>query len=160
MARGKRIYRAEGAGRWFPMNPDRLRSDVAGYIEDATPPPVAGRIVSAIAPHAGYMYSGKTAGHTFRAIRDNARAAREPETVVILGFSHSRGFGGVALLDADAISTPLGETALDADAANVLIDTSPVFQLNSAPHRSEHSAENEAPFVQHSLPNARSGEAS
>lgn len=152
MSRGRTVHRAVGAGRWFPGSPDRLRSEVAGYVDDAEPPPVAGSIVSAIAPHAGYMYSGKVAGYTFRAVRDNAEAGHGPETVVVLGFSHSRGFTGVAMLEGNALSTPLGEAPLDMDAGRILAEASPVMQFNPVPHNGEHSAENEVPFVQHVLP--------
>ena len=57
----------------------------------------------AIAPHAGYVYSGPVAGHTFRAIRDGAREEGPPATVVVLGFTHRGGYAGVALMDGDAI---------------------------------------------------------
>ncbi len=152
MGADRTVHRAVGAGRWFPGSPDQLRSDVAGYVDEADPPPVAGRIVSAIAPHAGYMYSGKVAGYTFRAIRNNIEAGHKPETVVILGACHGRGFRGVALLDGNALATPLGEATLDVDAGQALVDVSPVIEFNSLPHNGEHSAENEVPFVQHVLP--------
>lgn len=154
MADARKIHEAQGAGRWFTGKPDRLRAEVAAYVDGANPSPVDGRIVSAIAPHAGYMYSGRVAGYTFRAIRDNARAVGAAETVVVLGFSHSSAFRGVALLETDAIATPLGETPLDTEATGLLVETSRVFRLNSVPHRGEHSAENEVPFVQHVLPSA------
>jgi len=148
------VHQAVGAGRWFSGSPDRLRAEVTAYVEDADPPPVPGRIVSAIAPHAGYIYSGKVAGYTFRAMRDNAGAGHEPETVVVLGFSHSRGFSGMAMLEGDALSTPLGEAPLDMEAAGIMVDASPLVDFNPVPHRGEHSAENEVPFIQHILPEA------
>ena len=150
----KTVHSAVGSGRWFSGNPERLRAEVAGYIDDAEPPAVEGRIVAGIAPHAGYMYSGKIAGYTFRAMRDNAAAGRAPETVVILGFSHSRGFRGVAILEGGAFATPLGEARLDVAAARILSEAGPALRFNDLPHRGEHSAENEVPFVQHALPEA------
>jgi AmmeMemoRadiSam system protein B len=63
---------AVGSGRWFPGTRDSLGDAVNGYINDAKPAEVPGRIVSAIAPHAGYVYSGPVAGFTFRAIKENA----------------------------------------------------------------------------------------
>ena len=128
---------------------------VTGFIRSAEVPKVEGRIVGAIAPHAGYVYSGKVAGFTFRAIRDNAAANNGPETVVLLGFSHRLGFRGIALMDGDAIETPLGEATLDKEAAGVLMAGRPCFVFNSAPHDGEHSAENEIPFVQVALPKAK-----
>jgi AmmeMemoRadiSam system protein B len=125
---------------------------VEGFINDAVVPAVTGRIVAAVAPHAGYVYSGKVAGYTFRAIRDSAKAGQGPDTVVILGFSHRGGFRGVAFMDGDAMATPIGEVALDKPSAASLVKQSPLFALTYAPHAGEHSAENEIPFAQVALP--------
>jgi AmmeMemoRadiSam system protein B len=146
---------AHGSGRWFPGNGQELKEMVESYIENAQPEPVEGRIVAAIAPHAGYIYSGKVAGFTFRAIKDNAQKTGRPETVVVLGFSHRGGFPGVALMDGDFIETPLGKAALDTEAAKILAGASPRIFFNYRPHRSEHSAENEIPFVQAALPHTQ-----
>ncbi len=146
---------AHGSGRWFPGNKQELKEMVESYIENAQPETVEGRIVAAIAPHAGYIYSGKVAGFTFRAIKDNAQKTGQPETVVVLGFSHSGGFPGVALMDGDFIETPLGKAALDTEAAKMLAGASHRIFFNYGPHRGEHSAENEIPFVQAALPHAK-----
>ena len=146
---------AQGSGRWFPGNKHELKEMVDSYMENAQPEPVEGRIVAAISPHAGYIYSGKVAGFTFRAIKDNARKMGQPETVVVLGFSHSGGFPGVALMDGDFIETPLGKAALDTKAAKILAASSPRISFNYNPHRGEHSAENEIPFVQTALPDTK-----
>lgn len=149
------VRKAVGAGRWFPANPGQLKMMIADYIDQAQVSPLTGRLVAAIAPHAGYEYSGKVAGYVFRAIRDQAKKGDAPETIVILGFSHHAGFPGVALMDGDAISTPLGETPLDLEAARILVQSSPRIRMDYGPHDGEHSAENEVPFVQAALPDAR-----
>jgi len=129
-----------------------LREDVAEAVENATLPPGGGRVVSGIAPHAGYAYSGHVAGHTFRAARDGAAPGNEPEIVVILGFSHSEPFRGVALMDGDAIETPLGRAVLDRDAADLLKRDTAVIVDDYERHIDEHSAENEIPFAQYAFP--------
>lgn len=149
------VQQAHGAGRWFPGSERELETMVEGFIENATPPPVNGRILGAIAPHAGYVYSGKVAGFTFRAIEDNVKKGFEPETVVVLGFSHRGGFPGVALMDGDAIETPMGKCLLDRKAAKILAASSSRIFFDYTPHRGEHSAENEIPFVQAAVPKAR-----
>jgi MEMO1 family protein len=148
----KMVRKTYGDGRWFPGNAKELARDVEGYINAAEVPAVTGRIVSAIAPHAGYQYSGKVAGHTFRAIRDAAKAGRGPQTVVILGFSHRGDFRGIALMDGEAIRSPLGETPLDRASADFLVKKCGRAGYLYPPHVGEHSAENEIPFVQTALP--------
>ncbi len=149
------VRKAFGAGRWFPGDGKELKSMVDGYIGDARVEMVKGRIVGAIAPHAGYVYSGKVAGYTFRAIKDNAANWGRPEVVVVLGLSHRGGFQGVALMDGDAIKTPLGEALLDKEAVEILAAKSPRIYFDYRPHVGEHSAENEIPFVQAVLPETK-----
>jgi len=148
----KQVRQAWGAGRWFPGDKEELQAAVNGYVRAARPPAVTGRLVAAISPHAGYPYSGAVAGYTFRALRD---AEVRPETVVILGFSHRGGFPGVALLDGDVLRTPLGDAVLDVEATRALADAGDRIREDARPHRGEHSAENQVPFVQAALPDAK-----
>lgn len=141
-----------GAGRWYPGDSNALRRAVSEYMDRAVVPRVAGRIVAAIAPHAGYTYSGPVAGYTFRAIRDGFTEQTRPQTVVVLGFSHRGGFRGVALLDGTAIETPLGAITIDSTALGVLTQGRERVYCDHRPHDGEHSAENEIPFVQAALP--------
>jgi len=146
------VREALGAGRWFPGSGKQLKAMVEGYIENARPVKVNGRIVAAIAPHAGYVYSGKVAGYTFRAIRDNTEAWGRPDTAVVLGIGHRGGFQGVALMDGDVLRTPLGDAVLDTTGADAMASMSARIYLDYRPHAGEHSAENEVPFVQAALP--------
>ena len=56
-----------------------------------------------VVPHAGYVYSGTTAGRAYAELRP---WAAEVERVVVLGPSHRVAFAGVALPDADAVRAP------------------------------------------------------
>lgn len=154
--RSQRIVRkAMGSGRWFPSGPAKLKAMINDFVDQAEVGPVTGRVVAAISPHAGYEYSGRVAGYVFRVLRDQAKQGDGPETVVILGLNHQSGFPGVALMDGDAIVTPLGETALDQAAAALMTKNSARIRMDYRPHYGEHSAENQVPFVQAVLPDAR-----
>lgn len=152
---GNVVREACGAGRWFPAGKTELQKMVNGFIAKAGPGAVQGRITGAIVPHAGYIYSGPVAGYVFRAFRDQAQQGLAPETVVILGFSHRGAFPGVALMDGGAIATPLGKTALDQEAAEILLKNRDRIKVDYRPHYGEHSAENQVPFVQEALPGAK-----
>lgn len=146
---------ARGAGRWFPGNGKALESLVYGFIMKAEVPQIKGRIVGAIAPHAGYVYSGSVAGYTFKAIQANAAVGKPPETVVILGFSHRNSCRGVALMDGDAVVTPMGEVDIDVESTRFLAGQDSRIIVDYQFHGDEHSAENEIPFVQAALPGAK-----
>ncbi|MFH1969910.1 MAG: AmmeMemoRadiSam system protein B [Verrucomicrobiota bacterium] len=149
------VRRTRGDGRWFPGDKASLSKMINEYVGAARVSPVKGRIIGAISPHAGYIYSGPIAGYVFRVIKEQAAKGEAPDTVVILGLSHQGGCRGVALMDGDAVRSPLGETALDKDAAALLTSNRPSIYLDYAPHNGEHSAENQIPFVQSVLPSAR-----
>lgn len=152
MPEQRRVRAALGAGRWFPADRRELGAMVARFIEAAEVPPLKGRLVSVISPHAGFEYSGPVAGYAFRAIREDAARHGPPETAVILGFSHRTPFRGVALMDGTAFATPLGLTPLDTEAADLMTAADPRITFDHRPHVGEHSAENQVPFVQTVLP--------
>ncbi|MEI6564481.1 MAG: AmmeMemoRadiSam system protein B [bacterium] len=145
---------ATGAGKWFPGTKQALKQAIGGYLEDAFVPEIESRILAVIAPHAGYLYSGPVAGYAYRALRENSNLHGAPDTVVVLGFSHRGLCQGVAFMDGDAFSTPLGETPLDNDTATALLEADPRFRFDYRPHMGEHSAENQVPFIQTALPSA------
>jgi len=147
------VHEAYGAGRWFPGSEGALRSTVESCL-DVTVPPFDGRIVGGLAPHAGYVYSGGVAGHTFRALQQQA-TEHSVDTVVVLGFSHGYAPPGVSVLEADLFETPIGRTRINRDLGAELVTGSACIRFDSRPHRGEHSAENQVPFVQVALPEAQ-----
>jgi AmmeMemoRadiSam system protein B len=141
-----------GAGRWFPSDPEELKKTVNSFIEEAGPEPIATKIIGAISPHAGYAYSGRVAGYTYRALRDHYGSGNKPETAVVLGLSHRSRFPGVALMEGESLMTPLGRIKLDRDSAEFLLNNCPNVYFDKDRHTGEHSAENQVPFIQLSLP--------
>jgi AmmeMemoRadiSam system protein B len=144
------IHEAVGAGRWFSDNGALLLKEVTSYIENAKIDKIEGRIVAALSPHAGFRFSGATAGHTFRAIRDQ-KPENLPEFLVIVGFPHHASLRGVALMDGSAIKTPIGQHPIDVE-SSVFLSQQPDFRFDYRYHDGEHSAENEIPFAQVALP--------
>lgn len=149
------VRRTYGDGKWFPANRGQLMEQVSAAMKAAETKPGEGSLLGLISPHAGYVYSGKVAGYSFKALKDMVDAGDSPETVVIIGFSHRGPFSGVALMDGDAILTPLGETELDSEANDFLASRSKRVRAHYEPHAGEHSAENQVPFVQVAAPDAK-----
>lgn len=145
-----RLHRTCGDGRWFPADGATLRRDVDAALAAATPGPAPGHPIGTTAPHAHIRYSGPIAAAGLAALR---AAQPAPGLVMLLGFCHRGGDDGLALLDADAIASPLGETPLDAQAADALCATGAAHR-DTSPHEDEHSAENLVPLVQRTFPEA------
>jgi AmmeMemoRadiSam system protein B len=132
------------SGRFYPATGDELEREVRALLAPVEPVahPAAAR--AAIAPHAGYLYSGHTAAHVF------ARLAL-PRLVVILAPNHTgvcRAPGGASLWEAGAFATPLGQVEIAADLAAALQAASPLVSVDHAAHRDEHAIEVELPFLQ------------
>ena len=134
------------AGLFYPSDPTELRTSVRGHLESSAwhglPRPMA-----VIAPHAGYLYSGPTAGVAFRAL---ASRADEIERVVVLGPTHRVPIPGLALPGSMAFETPLGTVPIDQELAQAIVDL-PQVEINEAAHAMEHSLEVEIPFLQEIL---------
>ena len=135
------------AGAFYPGDPVTLAQMIDGFLAEATRLDPEPSIL--IAPHAGYVYSGGVAAHSFKQALD-----RDYVRVIILGFNHSAsyGFDGAAIWPEGAWRTPLGDVPIDADFAQHLLNTSPVFSADRSIHLDEHSLEVEVPFIQRVLP--------
>ena len=137
------------AGAWYPANADVLRSEIKGYIDQASNPPLTGEVIGLIAPHAGYFYSGATAGHAYRCVQ-----GRSYEVCVI--FSPLHDFMPNHLLTSAhaAYATPLGQVAIDQDLVNecsARIRESTGESLQHIANDREHSLEIQLPFLQVAL---------
>ena len=94
-----------------------------------------------IAPHAGYVYSGRVAAAAFATLRDSAQAVTR---VVLIGPAHYVEARGVAAPTVDAFGTPLGHVPVDIEALSKIDDLELVIRTD-APHASEHALEVELP---------------
>jgi len=132
------------AGLFYPGDARELAALVSGYLNDATARlPAALPVPEAvIVPHAGYIYSGPTAGFAYASLK-GAMISR----VVLLGPAHRLAFYGMALSGYDAFATPLGDVRLDTAATQQLL-TLPGVHVNDAAHAQEHSLEVQLPFLQ------------
>jgi len=139
------------AGLFYPGDAVELRRAVRRYLGEAPAWPDDRRPPKAvIAPHAGYAYSGATAGHAFRALsRDRSRTGGSAavERVVLLGPSHRVPFRGVATPGTSFYATPLGEMPIDRELVSAA-ERLPVVAPYPAAHAPEHSIEVELPFLQ------------
>lgn len=103
------------------------------------------KIVSAISPHAGYMYSGPVAANLYSALASDGI----PDTVVILGPNHYGVGTGVSAMVEGLWQTPLGEVEIDSAVAKQICKNSDIIDLDDSAHINEHSIEVQLPFLQY-----------
>lgn len=130
------------AGLFYPAEPTELAAQVDALLDEAMPAAEYSRAI--IAPHAGYVYSGPTAAHAYRAL--------DPKTkrVLILGPTHRVGIEGMALTGADLHRTPLGVVPSDIEITDALEELPDVI-VAPVVHAQEHSLEVHLPFLQRYL---------
>jgi AmmeMemoRadiSam system protein B/AmmeMemoRadiSam system protein A len=135
------------AGTWYPEDPRALRRQVEGFLAGAVPDEVPGGApVVALSPHAGFTYSGATAGRLFGAL-----AGRRFDAVFILAPSHRAALERPAVSGATAFATPLGEVPVDRDIVAELT-ASGFFVIDDRAHAVEHAVEIQLPLLQCALP--------
>jgi len=139
------------AGLFYELDPDSLRKQIEWCFKHRLGPgsiPVMGSkrdIKGVIAPHAGYIYSGPVAAHTYHEIAEDGF----PETFIILCPNHTGMGSGVSTMKEGSWETPLGLTKIDAEFADLMIKNAGIIDSNPDAHIKEHSAEVQLPFLQY-----------
>jgi len=132
------------AGTFYEGTPERLRRQVDACFAANPPAPVRQRLLGAVVPHAGLMYSGHVAAAVYA-------LADLPKRLIILCPNHT-GAGHFAAINREgAWRTPFGDVAIDARLADALMARTPLLQEDIRAHAREHSLEVQLPFLQSTL---------
>ena len=144
----KNIRKAACAGDWYPKSPVELTKLIAAYFSECKRVPLENSISALIVPHAGYIYSGKTAAKAYKQLED-----KQYDTVVVISPSHNVFFQGCSVFDGDGYATPLGVVEIDKELSEKIADILPSVYLSNMGHgagedRGEHALELQLPFLQ------------
>ena len=134
------IRRPAVAGQFYPDDPYTLEKTVDSFLDTAQVQPAPGRVVTIVSPHAGYIYSGPTAGHAFARVR-----GKHPKRVVLLGCSHRYAIDTASVFTVGEFDTPLGPFPIDETFAKAL--AAALESVSVEPHLMEHSLEVQLPFL-------------
>ena len=137
------------AGMFYPGNSNELEKSIKDcFIHSLVPgklPPTENKqkIFGVVCPHAGYIYSGPIACHSYYAI-----SSGQYDLFIIIGPNHW-GLGcNVAAMKDCSWETPLGHVEVDSNSASELTDISKVVELDFFSHTKEHSIEVQVPLLQ------------
>ena len=143
------IRSAAVAGAFYPGDPVALRRLVGACLREAEDFLVSG-LKGVVVPHAGYVYSGATAGYGYRALQF---LSEKPAKVFLLGPAHHVSVS-VSVGHFGGYETPLGTCEVDQNICAELLRHEGVTFVPEA-HYSEHSLEVQVPFLQTVLPDAQ-----
>jgi MEMO1 family protein len=149
-AQPQRIRPAAVSGQFYPADPRELGKMLDGFLAKAKAPEIRD-VVALVVPHAGYVYSGGVAAHSYALLK-----GRKIERVVVISPSHLESFPFSTIYDGAAYSTPLGQAQVDTAFAARLAKSSKLIQISGRGHtpgrgRAEHAIEVQVPFLQRVL---------
>ncbi|MHC5080468.1 MAG: AmmeMemoRadiSam system protein B [Planctomycetota bacterium] len=138
------------AGTFYPAHPDVCAQEIDGHLAGEVP--VLRDVLGGLAPHAGWSFSGPTAGRLFRTLRDGGKTY---DAFLLFGAVHTAiGFTN-ALYPEGAWETPLGALPVDAELNRLLLEEgNGLLVADAGSHAHEHSVEVLLPFVKHLYPKA------
>jgi AmmeMemoRadiSam system protein B len=126
------------AGRFYPGSPADCQAELSVLLSGIE----IGAAIGAIVPHAGWVYSGRTAARGIAGV-----AGSKPATVIIFGAVHVLDVNDASLFPEGSWATPIGNLQIDAELAGRIALTGLVVK-DAAPHWNEHSIEVQLPLVQ------------
>ena len=144
----QKVRQAAVAGSFYPSDPKELSASLDEYLARVTEPRISDPILAAVAPHAGYVYSGPVAAHTYAQLK-----GRGYKRVVVIAPSHYVAFDFTSIYDGDAYQTPLGNVPVDKAFARELQKMSGTMKLSAEGHDAtsaggEHAVEVQLPWLQ------------
>jgi MEMO1 family protein len=136
------IREPAAAGSFYPSSESELRAMITKYLAAAPDEKPSGDIIAAVAPHAGYVYSGAVAARTFKQL-----AGIDFETIVVIG--HDSYQDGVAYLSPDKyFRTPLGLMEIDTDMVEKMMKFNRGIKSSRSMHSEDQTVEIQLPFLQ------------
>ncbi len=133
------------AGSFYPDDSLALYAALESFFMEAKPSANQEEVLAIIAPHAGYVYSGKVAASAYKQIDPT----KKYDNIFIIASSHRAIFKGASIYNQGDYITPLGKVKVNTEIANRLIDNNSVFSFNPDAHLTEHSLEVQLPFLQY-----------
>lgn len=137
------------AGRFYPSDKVTLTNEISELFKNCKKSPPNWQVRAILAPHAGYVFSGKTAAAAYSAIPSETSY----KNIFIIGSSHVKSFDGASVFNTGDFLTPMGRVTVNIDIANKLINENKVFKHPTNAHLQEHSLEVQLPFIQYYFKN-------
>ncbi|AKA49368.1 hypothetical protein IX51_09955 [uncultured archaeon] len=132
------------SGFFYPSSKKELEELLSTIDREVGEPDSCDNPIGVVVPHAGLIYSGITAMHSFKALR------RSPaRKFVIIGPNHNSYPRIAAAYSGGSWLTPLGSAKIDSALSDRISELSEKIVIDPTPHSVEHSVEVQIPFLQY-----------
>ncbi len=132
---------------WYPSDPESCRSAVQEYLDSFAGSPKG--TLAGIVPHAGWVFSGRTAGLTFAALADLS-----PDLVFVFG-GHMHPGQRCICMPAGSFGTPLGNVPVHEAIAAELVSRFGCEEESPERFNPDNTIELQMPFIREVWPRAR-----
>lgn len=125
------------AGQFYFGTAPKLTQQVNEYINISAKKE---KVIGAVCPHAGLMYSGHVAGAVYSAIDF-------PDTFILIGPNHTGLGAKISLMASGEWEIPTGTFGIDETIAHRIAMNVPLVTKDAKAHMFEHSLEVQLPFI-------------
>ncbi len=132
-------------GRFYPQDPKVLSKEIKNYLKKAPKIEEKERVLAVVSPHAGYPFSGETAGRAFKILE-----GKYYKKIILMGTSHTSGASGALLADYDSFEIPGASIPVLREYVKKL-SKEEGFKISNNAHTREHSLEVQLPFLKEVL---------
>ena len=139
-----KIRKPAVAGMFYPENPNDLLNTTTTLLTENKPQNKYEEILGIVAPHAGYIYSGKSAAFAYNVIKEKG----DFKNAIVISPSHYAYFQGSSIYDGDYYETPLGKVPVNKTLSEKIIAESKNVFFSEKGHGEEHALEVQLPFLQ------------
>jgi AmmeMemoRadiSam system protein B len=133
------------AGQFYPATASEADKALDTFIH---PVPAKRKAIAVVCPHAGWMYSGQTAGLVYSQVEI-------PDRVVLVGPNHHNIGSRYAVYSSGVWHTPVGDVPVAEPLACALLDGCELFAEDARAHVQEHSLEVQVPMLLRANPHVR-----
>jgi len=147
----KNIRPSPIAGTWYSSNPQDLSAEIQSYMDRASLPEIRSDVIGLVAPHAGYRYSGPTAGYAYRAVM-----GKKYDIAAVFSPYHAYTRELIMTTSHSAYQTPLGIIPIAEKPLHDFMEKMEQnkFHVYEIAFDGEHSLEIQLPFLQTALAGA------
>ena len=145
----EKIRRPAVAGKFYDGNEESLRETIEKCFLDDRGPKTLPKVESGeknikgiIVPHAGFIYSGAIAAHSYNFLAQNGFA----DTFIIIGPNHTGMGSGVSVITEGEWLTPFGNSKINETLGKQI--RRDLIEKDENAHKYEHSIEVQLPFLQ------------
>ncbi len=133
------------AGQFYPATASEIDAELDRLIQPASE---RRKAIAVVCPHAGWTYSGATAGLVYSNVEI-------PDRVILVGPNHQGVGSAYAMFSAGAWRTPVGDVPIAEPLAAALLDNCELLAEDTRVHSAEHSLEVQVPMLLRANPNVR-----